>query len=373
MNVALEIGTRRAAFFTKTYELSLTRSYVSHWGMAQAVRELIQNALDSESPFCYEFAGDDGDTAVLSLTSEFTTLLPQTLLLGATSKLGQKDAIGSFGEGYKIALLVLTRLGYEVEMRNGGLLWKPRFRFSKLFGDEMLVIDERELPDRTNRGLTFVITGLSPQDVEEIRNSCLQMQDSIGQIKSTPFGDILLERPGALYVGGLFICSTELNYGYNIKPEHIKLERDRQTVDSWDLKRLTRDMWFATEEYDRIAEMIQKGFPDLEYAQFTSPEIVKEACFRLFQKENPGAIAAGSQAELDKLVAQGMTKTVFVGGNYYANLTTAPSYRTMNVPRIRTPTQHLEAWFEDAKYHMHDKIKGSFRKLVEESADWKVK
>jgi hypothetical protein len=39
----------------KTYELSLVKTYVASWGLAQAVRELIQNALDSDSPFVYEF------------------------------------------------------------------------------------------------------------------------------------------------------------------------------------------------------------------------------------------------------------------------------------------------------------------------------
>lgn len=369
----MEIGGHRASFFTKTYELSLTRSYVSHWGMANAVRELIQNALDSESPFVYEFVQDDGDTCALSLTSEFTTLAPQTLLLGATSKAGSKDSIGSFGEGYKIALLVLTRLGFEVEMRNGGVLWKPRFRFSRAFGDEMLVIEERDLPERTNKGLTFVVHGLSAQDVEEIRGSCLQMQKMIGQVKTTSRGDILLEQPGRLYVGGLFICTTELNYGYSIKPEFITLERDRQTVDSWDLKRITKDMWFETGDHDAIAAMIEKGIPDLEYAQFTSPEVIKEACFKLFNQMNPGAVAVTSQEELKKVIAAGLTKTVFVNSNYAANLKGAKSYYSRPLVKVATPTELLEAWFEEAKFHMHDRVKKSFRDLIERSKDWSVK
>ncbi len=71
--------------------------------------------------------------------------------------------------------------------------------------------------------------------MDAIRASCLQMQDHIGAIKMTSKGDILLEKPGELYVGGLYICKTEMKYGYNIKPEFIKLERDRQTVSSYDL------------------------------------------------------------------------------------------------------------------------------------------
>jgi hypothetical protein len=356
--------------FSTTFELSLTRNYVSKWGMAQAVRELIQNALDSESPFVYEFSQAD-EAHVLTLTSEFTVLSPQTLLLGATSKANSKDSIGSFGEGYKIALLVLTRLGYDVEMRNGEVLWKPRFRHSKKFNEELLVIDETALPDKRNKGLTFVVKGLTEEDVAAVRASCIPMQDSIGEIKSTPFGDILLERANKLFVGGLFVCDTELAYGYNVKPEHLKLERDRQTVDGWDLKNITKEMWFSTKEWDHIARMIENEVPDIEYAEYGSPELVKEACYRLFKEKNPGAVIAKNSEEMKSLVKSGLT--VYVGNSgFYSNVRYSPTYASQPQVKVLTPHQILTDWFEkDGKFHMHDSVKAGFRAILKQSVDWK--
>lgn len=361
--------------FTKTFELSLTRNYVSRWGMAQAVRELIQNALDSESPFVYEFTPSPDPTeegVSLSLRSEFTTLTPQTLLLGSTSKADSKDSIGSFGEGYKIALLVLTRLGYDVEIRNGDLLWKPRFRFSKQFGQELLVIDETSVSGR-HTGLTFVVHGLSQSDVGEIRAGCLKMQDAIGEVKTTPNGDILMEKPGELYVGGLFICKTELKFGYNIKPEFIKLERDRQTVDSFDLRWLTKEMWFATAEWDRIAKMIEAKYEDVAHAEYSSPPMVKEACYRAFIKQNPGAVVAANQQELKALVAQGMQRVVVVDSGVYANVRHSHSYNTRPSVRVIPPAERMEAWFAKAKYNMGDEAKRTFRDLIAEAKTWSIK
>lgn len=365
--------------FSKTYELSLHRGYVSHWGMPHAVRELIQNALDSESPFAYEFSRSNvgqtvnADSYTLSLNSQFTTLTPQTLLLGSTSKASSTDAIGSFGEGYKIALLVLTRLNYEVEMHNGGLLWKPRFRHSKAFGEEILVVDETSLPTKTNKGLTFYVHGLTAADVETIRASCLQMQSDIGEVKHTTKGDILLDRPGKLYVGGLFVCDTGLKHSYNIKPEFLKLERDRQTVDGWDLHCLTRDMWFSTQEFDRIAKMMEAGVPDLKQAEYWAPDMVKDACYRLFIESNPGAIAVQSQDELKKWVEKGMTKTVIISSpSFYHGVTASSKYRTDHLPKQKTPTELLEAWFADHKFNMHEKCRGPFRELITESKKWRL-
>lgn len=361
------------SLFDKTFELSLARSYVSHWGLAEAVRELIQNAIDSASPFVYEFRNDSDDgTASLRLFSEFSHLTPQSLLLGTTSKASDPDAIGSFGEGYKIALLVLTRLGYPVEIQNGDVLWRPAFRHNRRFGEEVLVIEETTRPDK-GTGLAFVIHGLAQDDVAAIVDSCLLMQSHIGAIKITTRGDILLERPGRLYVGGLFICPTDLKFGYNIKPQHVKLERDRQTVSSYDLHETTLAMWYETKEFDRIAEMIDEGVPDLQYARYDAPDMVKQACYELFRKNNPGAIVAESQQELKQLVAQGMERVVVVNSGMYHSVRSSPGYRSEPRARVVSPSERIDAFYATHKYNMHVKVRNAFAALIAEARDWKLK
>lgn len=321
--------TRAAdVIFGKTYELSLVKGYVARWGMAQAVRELIQNALDSESPFVYELIDEGDGRQALRLNSEFSTLTPQSLLLGSTSKADAEDAIGSFGEGYKIALLVLTREGFDVEVLNGDLLWRPRFRHSRTFCDEILVIDETFAVERLNRGLTFIVRGLDARDVEQIRASCLRMQESIGAIKTTEYGDILLEQPGKLYVGSLYICETDTRFGYNIKPKHLRLERDRQTVASWDLKDITLKCWYATGETERVAQMIADQVPDVEYAVYDAPELVKEECYRIFRRQHPGAVIASSPEDMKEKIEAGLTKTIYIGDGMYYAVSNSRSYRS---------------------------------------------
>ena len=363
----------------KKYELSLTRNYVSSWGMVEAVRELIQNAIDSESPFIYQFIiGCEADESEngsrsLALWSEFTTLPPSTLLLGATSKADSPDAIGSFGEGYKIAMLVLTRLGYPMEILNGAVRWVPGFEFNKNYGDELLCVYEEPCRDKTNRGVTFIVHGLTDADVAAVQASCLRMQNDIGAIKRTAKGDILLERPGKLYVGSLYICDTEMKYGYNIKPEFVKLERDRQTVSYWKIRETTAEMWFETEEYDHIAKLVEAGTPDLEDVQFGSPELVKEACYRLFRQKHPGAIVARNSDELNKFVASGM-ETVILVGSYHGAVTQFSGYKEDlkgSMRAVEQPLSILTRWLADNRKAMHTPAIVSFKALIEESKGWK--
>ena len=139
--------------FEKIYELPISKDYVRHWGMNEGIREIIQNALDSESPFEWEFKDE-----TLLIKSRHANLKPSTLLLGVTSKEGNKDAIGSFGEGYKIAMLVLIRCGYNVHIYNGEVVWTPEFRLNKKFNAETLHIIETTAPNN-NEGVTFEISG----------------------------------------------------------------------------------------------------------------------------------------------------------------------------------------------------------------------
>ena len=100
------------------YTLSLTKEYVSHWGVSEACRELIQNVIDNPKPYEYNFDEYLPGLFKFTLTSKDTWLHPSTLLLGTSSK-KEDGYIGHFGEGYKLALLVLTRLGKAVTVING--------------------------------------------------------------------------------------------------------------------------------------------------------------------------------------------------------------------------------------------------------------
>lgn len=353
---------------TKSYDLPLARDYVRHWGTTEAVRELLQNMLDSESPNEFSIVGHQ-----LSITSRFDTLPASTLVLGQTSKADDRDAIGSFGEGFKLALLVLTRLGYPVTVLNGDVSWTPSFEHSDLFGIEVLKITEQPISD--NQGLTFLIDNLHHEDTTLINAMCLFMQPPMNDVIGTRYGSILPSRPGKLYVGGLFVCDTELEYGYDVLPEHLKLERDRQTVDSFNLQWMTKAMWLDTKQWDHLADMMEKDLKDVKLIEYDCPEILKEVCYRKFKEANPCAIAVKSQAELDQVVARGMVKTVYVGGSYYAAVSSVKEHQTLRAAHmaVKSPREELQDWLSKHQRELRHPVRVAFQELLQLSDKWSAK
>lgn len=363
----------------RTYQLSLVKTYVAKWGPVQAIRELIQNALDSDSPFRYEFnnRAEDG-TWTLKLNSEFSTLQAKTLLLGATNKGDNKGAIGSFGEGYKLAMLVLTRVNMPMRIINNDKIWTPRFRNSKQFGEEVLVVDETDANDRLNKGVTFIVEGIDDEMMIQIQSSCLQMQPMIGEIKTTSYGDILLEQKGKLYVGGLFICETQFTYGYNIKPGHIVLERDRQTVADWKMAEVTLKMLIEVFPAPHIAEMISKDLVDVNDARYGMPDLVKDECYRLFRRMHPRAIIASSYSDMKEKIEQGLTKTVYGGGGMHYAVSTHAEYqeelaRMPSAPKRDTPKILLQYFYEKNKDEFSSKLTNQWYALLDQADNWQLK
>lgn len=351
---------------SRIYELPLARNYVSHWGFKEAVRELMQNAIDSEDPLEYSVVGH-----VLSITSRSTVLPASTLVLGQTSKAGVESKIGNFGEGFKLALLVLAREGYEVKVMNGNKLWVPSFVHSETFGTEVLQISEEALGG--NQGLTFQIDNLQHEDTTDIHDMCLFMQPAMTDVISTPYGNILPSRQGFLYVGGLMVCETNLKYGYDVKPQFLKLERDRQTVADWDIHWITKDMWLSTKDYEHVAKLMEEDIEDVRLIEYDCPMLLKEACYRQFKKNNPEALAVKSQAELDQVVAKKMVKTVIVGGSYYAGVTGASGYkREIDTHMARTtPLEELQKWFNTHQREMRLPVRIAFKEVLRMAEKWK--
>ena len=353
----------------KTYELPMSRDYVRHWGLMEAVRELLQNALDSDSPFEYAFENDS-----LTITSRFSTLDARTLVLGATSKAGDDDKIGSFGEGYKIALLVLARLGKTVFVQNGSNMWRPCFRNSEQYGAEVFCIEEEPITEAlyTGPGLEFMIADLSEAEQEAIRSSCLFMQPPMDDVIGAAQGSILPSRPGKLYVGGLFVCDTPLKFGYDVAPQHLRLERDRKTVDGFDLKWLAKDMWFSTQRWAEIAGMIEEQVPDFELAEHSAPIALRAACYDLFEQKSSGAIAIKTQVELDRLRSLGQHRTSFVGSGFHALVTSSAGYTAtrVKVTARLTPAEQLDEWFQQNRKYLRRLPLVSFKALLAEAKGW---
>lgn len=354
---------------TKTYPLSLARSYVRHWGLVEAIRELIQNAIDGdgdETPFEYAF-----EDHVLSITNRYASLSPSTLLLGSTSKADNPEKIGSFGEGYKLALLVLVREGYDVLIRNGALEWRPEFEHSADFGEEMLVIRETQA-DTDAQAVTFEIRGLTADDRGAVRDMCLRMQAPMYDVIGVEQGHILPSRAGKLYVGGLFVCNTDMHYGYDVKPSFLALERDRQTVDGFSLKLLTERMWLGTKDWARICDMLEAEALDVESMQYGAPpkELAEFAAF-YFDQKNRGKLPVSSQADADKL--RHTSSTVFVSRAYSNVVASAPavSNRIRQELKVKSPKQALEAWLDSHKKYLRRLPKVSFKALVKDSEQWR--
>lgn len=358
----------------KTYQLPMTRDYVRHWDLKKAVQELLQNAIDSSAPFEHEFYDCGSGMTGLAIRSRGIELPSSSLLLGSTSKAENDNAIGSFGEGYKIALLVLTRLNKHPVVLNNGVEWSTSFEQSETFGAEVLTIEEWPNKESEGEGLAFHIEYLSEEDVAAIASSCLQMQndDDIGKIIKCPQGDILMDKPGQLFVNGLYVCETKHRYGYSVKPAFLKLERDRQTVSSFDLSWVTKEMWFSTKENKLMAQMIADGVPDMEYANYGAPEKVKDACVEHFTTVNPpDTQIARSPEEVRDLKAAGATNPVYQNPTYHACVTAAPSYSPpKKVVDIHTPSAIIKRWYEENKKYMPRLPQVALKKIISDSEKW---
>jgi hypothetical protein len=208
--------------------------------------------------------------------------------------------------------------------------------------------------------------------MDQVKDSTLQMQESIGAVINTSKGQILRQRPGMLYVNGLLVCTTDMKVGYNIKPEFLKLERDRQTVSSFDLAWITKEMWFESGLVEEVSQMMADKSPDMQYANYNTPEVVKEACYQHFQREYPGHVMVNSQKELDALVKQGMTKVRYYERSPYTEAVHSARSYTHVSTASQTPTQFLEEWFRANRGNMRTPAIISFKELVTKSSDWRI-
>lgn len=329
---------------TRTYVLSLTPEYRSHWSVSDAIRELLQNALDDKSSFEYAFPNNH-----MIIRNVGVSIPAKTLLLGCTSKGDEEDSVGGFGEGFKIALLILCREGYKVLVRNGERLWTPYFKYSDVYDSDMLHIDEAELEG--NLDLTFIIEGVDEELKKEIIDKCLYLQKDLGEVINTENGRILKGMKGKLFVGGLYVTDTNNKYSYDFHPSVLPLNTDRKSVEQWDLLGQTAKMWQEVNDPSFVAEMIKEDIPDVQGMKFYSDESIRSSCFSLYKEEYGNVPIAYNTHDKDSLEkSKGHTNVVVTGNEVFTrNVTESKEYKSIDFDcDERTPGGIISDWADYA-------------------------
>ena len=289
------------------YELSLVKSYVQEWTAEDAIREIIQNAIDEsnrveDNAMSVEY--DPGEKTLI-ISNKKSVLTHDTLLLGNTSKATDDNMIGKFGEGYKLGILVLTRENHPVTIQNYGLkeTWTARFVNSRRWKDEVLTIftDKSQIWSKPpHNNLSFVINNIDQDMYNEVVKKTLFLKDIYrgeyveDNYAKTSYGNILFEESekGRVYVNGLFVTTLEdLKYGYDIKTKYIEIGRDRNLIDSYKITKYTTLMWMEIQDdfEDEIFELAYSEALDFSYdTEYTS---IPETSY-----ENVSSVYAESKA-----------------------------------------------------------------------------
>ena len=283
------------------YPLSISPDYVSKWGFWEATRELLQNAFDQadqEPDTFVDFSYKDG---VMTVGSSTGHLPIKSLLLGYSDK---TDARGQFGEGLKLALLVLTRSGHSVMIANGSEVWTACLEYDETYDSKILQInvthDHPEVP-----GVHVYVGGVPEESWNLIRGNVCSIKDHDAIFHDT-------REKGRIYVGGLYVTTlSDFQCGYAFTPKSLTLDRDRSMIHSFDASYATSRLW-AVESSSLTYELLKRDAPDVKYcASLTySDSLMPGIVYKLFDKHHPDTIPVSTQDEIQKVQSAGLRWTL---------------------------------------------------------------
>lgn len=353
----------------KKYWTTYLKDYWHDWTPANAIREISQNALDSDAAFEYDFRGD-----TLEFTSKGVELPASTILLGMTTKRNDDNTVGGKGEGWKASCVILLREGFDVVIHNGSKIWTPSFEFNEVFGREVFVITETE---GSGEDLTFIISGVSEGLKAEVIHDCLYLQKDLGTVFEGKRGRVLMDTPNKLYVGGLFVCDIKGHkYSYDFAPAYLPLNRDRKSVDSWNLAANVTSLLEEVLPAKDLAQLVSTRAADAGgwYSTFTSDEVAEEVYAIAKESYGNTVVVVGDGDEKEKLEKRGYKNVEVVYNDQERKLIQkAPSYQeffeeleqVVDAPEPedgRSPLEMLEEW---ASWAIPDGMDTEFNELLD--------
>lgn len=233
----------------KTICTGISPDFVQKWTAEQAIREIVQNYLDSRSEF-----GCDGkilwNKGQTRIRDHGPGLKMKHLALGVSDK--SEESIGIFGKGLKQALLVLTREKRNAAVYSNGIAIIPTIDYNKDYETEMLHFTI----EKTNGRLkdiqgTLIAFDCSKEELESGKKYFMKFN----RPKSLD-GRIMLPG-GNVFVNGSLVGTIDdamFSYSLDHKNANTVMSSDRDMVNKDALRMVARD--FISETNSRkVAEL----------------------------------------------------------------------------------------------------------------------
>lgn len=336
----------------------MTRDYCKDWTAIDAIREMVQNALDSNKNCDFKIAG----TTIIVHTPELT-LPASAFALGESNKAA--GSIGGYGEGFKIGMLVLEREGLQPCITTTGYSAVGTFvnnDFTGLDTFNIEIIDS----DFNDQAITFSCN-VGNIDIEELKSKITPFRDKPFDLPATV--DILHNEQGKLFVNGLYICEDDkLTFGYNFAPDQITLNRDRNMTGgiTWKL-----GQYFAklpvnhAELIFNLIEKEAKDISDLSYFLGSNNELKAELARLFFNKYGEGATIS-------------KPGTSYIGSSYGVSTGTYASrcYAAVGIKESKkvadpdAPHCVLERFKDTNKKKLRRDVKVDLDKLITRAKSW---
>ena len=201
-------------------KLTIEKEYCATWVITDAIREIIQNAIDTKTDMSITQNGEGWevrDSGVGVRLSDF--------LLGRSSKKDDAGVIGQFGEGLKIACLVLARNNRVIIVEALGKRYKFSFQYDKEWDSHLLTIDIETSPQATG---TLVTVECTAEEMEAARNLFLGLTPK-DVLERVPTREEVLDAPSLVYINGLQVTKIDSMFGYNLLDKDL-VNRDRSAV-----------------------------------------------------------------------------------------------------------------------------------------------
>lgn len=254
MSTAVVAKEKKEKKAKTTLPFPISTQYVRDWtGAWPPIRELIQNGEDAKRkgyPLEIKYTKNVEGEGVLHIINQGITMDRDTLVLGNSSKIHDPEMAGKFGEGMKLAWMILLREHRTVWTKVGSERWIPKLAYSADFKSEIMFIDIA--PCKFENLIHVKIEGISERDWESIQSKVLSLSPPKSKMSNSR-GSILLdpEHQKKLYVKGLYVGElTDAEFGYDLLD--LSLDRDRRVPSKYDIEYEISSLWQELLAEDKI-------------------------------------------------------------------------------------------------------------------------